>query len=81
MREARAASALDHPNIGTIYDIAETDDRQMFIVMAYYEGETLKQKIERGPLPVNEALDIGVGQGARSADCASGHQASQCHRN
>ena len=60
IREAKAASALDHPNIGTIHEIADTDDGQMFIVMAYYEGETLKQKIERGPLPIKEALDYAV---------------------
>jgi len=58
IREAKAASALDHPNVGTIHEIRETDDGQMFIVMAYHEGETLKQKIERGPLPVKEAVDI-----------------------
>jgi serine/threonine protein kinase/formylglycine-generating enzyme required for sulfatase activity/predicted esterase len=60
IREAKAASALDHPNIGTIHEIAETDDGQMFIVMAHYEGETLKQKIERGPLPLKEAVGIAV---------------------
>jgi serine/threonine protein kinase/formylglycine-generating enzyme required for sulfatase activity len=58
IREAKAASALDHPNIGTIHEIVDTADGQMFIVMGYYKGDTLKQKIERGPLPVNEAVDI-----------------------
>jgi serine/threonine protein kinase len=60
IREAKAASALDHPNIGTIHEIAEMDDGQMFIVMAHYEGETLKQKIERGPLPLKEVVDLGA---------------------
>jgi serine/threonine protein kinase len=60
IREAKAASALDHPNIGTIYEIAETPDGQMFIAMSYYEGETLKQKIERGPLAFKEAVDIAA---------------------
>ncbi len=60
IREAKAASALDHPNIGTIYEIAETEDGQMFIVMAYYEGKTLKKKIECGSLPVKEAVDIAA---------------------
>jgi serine/threonine protein kinase len=43
--EAQTASALDHQNICTIHEIDEIDDGQMFIAMAYYEGETLKQKI------------------------------------
>ena len=60
IREAKAASALDHPNIGTVHEIAETEDGQLFIVMAHYEGETLKQKIERGPLAVKEAVDIAA---------------------
>ena len=42
MQEAKAASALDHPNIGYIHEINETDDGQLFIAMAYYEGDTLK---------------------------------------
>ena len=58
IREARAASALDHPHICTIHEIDETPDGQLFIVMAYYDGETLKKKIERGPLPVDEAVRI-----------------------
>ena len=65
LQEAQAASALDHPNICTIYEINETDDGQLYLVMAYYEGETLKQRIERGPLALNEAVDIAtqVGRG------------------
>ena len=60
LREARAASALDHPNIGAIYGLEETPDGQLFIVMAYYEGETLAQRISRGVLPVREALDFAI---------------------
>src|ERR1700730_4280327 len=48
LREARSASALDHPNIGVIHGIEETDDRQLFIVMAYYDGDTLAQRLNRG---------------------------------
>ena len=50
LQEAKAASALDHPNICTIFEINETDDGQLYLVMAYYEGETLKGRIARGPL-------------------------------
>jgi serine/threonine-protein kinase len=59
-REARAASSLDHSNIGVIYDLEESADGQIFIVMGYYEGETLSQKIARGLLPVSESLDIAM---------------------
>jgi serine/threonine protein kinase len=51
VREAQAASATDHPNICTIHDIDQTDDGRLFIVMAYYEGQTLKQRLEEGPPP------------------------------
>ena len=70
--EAKAASALDHPNICTIHDIDETPDGQMFIAMGYYEGETLKQRIERGPLPAEDALGIAiqVAQGLTKAHAA-----------
>ena len=59
IREAKAASALDHPNIGTIYEIDEIDG-QSFIAMAYYPSQTLKDKIEQGPLSIDEAIDITV---------------------
>ncbi|MFB3133768.1 MAG: protein kinase [Rhodothermales bacterium] len=58
--EAQAASALDHPNICTIHEIGETDDGQLFIAMAYYDGQTLKKKIKQGPLPLDDALDIAT---------------------
>ncbi len=60
VQEAQAASALDHQNICTIYDIKETDDGQLFIVMACYEGETLKDRIEREPLTIEEATEIAT---------------------
>ena len=60
IQEAKAASALDHPNICTIYDIGEADDGQLYLAMAHYAGGTLREKIERGPLALDEALDIAV---------------------
>jgi len=69
VHEAKAASALDHPNICTVYEIDETEDGQMFIAMASYEGESLKEKIELGPLPIEEAIDIAtqISQGLAKA--------------
>ena len=58
VQEARAASALDHPNICTIYEVDETNEGRLFIAMACYEGETLKERIARGPLPLDETFDI-----------------------
>lgn len=58
VEEAKAASALDHPHIATIYEIGEAAGGQLFIAMAYYEGETLRQRIDHGPLSVAEALDL-----------------------
>lgn len=58
--EARAASALDHPNVATIYEIGATGDGRLFIAMAFCEGETLRQRLSAGPLPVDQAVDIGV---------------------
>jgi tetratricopeptide (TPR) repeat protein len=61
VREAQAASATNHRNICVIHNIDETSDGRLFIVMAHYEGETLKQKLERGPLPIAETLEIACG--------------------
>jgi len=57
IHEAKAASALDHPNITNIHEIEETDDGRLFIAMAYYEGETLRERVGRGPLEIAEAGD------------------------
>ncbi len=58
IHEAQAASSLDHPNICTIYEIGETDDELLFISMALYDGETLKDKIAKGPIVIDEAIKI-----------------------
>ena len=59
VREARAAAALDHPNICTVYEIDEVEG-QTFIAMAYLDGESLKAKIEDKPLKLDEALAIAM---------------------
>jgi len=77
IQEAQAACALDHPDICTIFEIDETGDGQLFIAMALYEGETLTRKIERGPLPIEQAVEIAmrVAQGLGRA-----HEAGIVHR-
>jgi serine/threonine protein kinase/tetratricopeptide (TPR) repeat protein/pimeloyl-ACP methyl ester carboxylesterase len=58
--EAQAAAALDHPHICTIHEIGMAPDGRLFIAMPYYEGETLREKIDRGPLNVDEAVELAV---------------------
>ena len=60
VQEAQAASALDHSNICTIYDIKETDAGQTYIVMACYEGGGLDDLLKRGPLPFDKALETAI---------------------
>jgi len=57
VHEARAAAALLHPNICPVYEIAEADGRT-FIAMAHLEGRTLRQRLELGPVPVDQALSV-----------------------
>ncbi|MFA9452998.1 MAG: protein kinase [Candidatus Aminicenantaceae bacterium] len=57
IQEAQAAAALDHPHICTVYEIDEADGR-IFIAMAFVSGQSLKEKLEKGPLEVNEAVGI-----------------------
>src|SRR6516164_1205426 len=59
LREARAASALNHPHICTIYDIGEHEGRQ-FIAMELLEGETLRERISRKPIEMDELLDRAI---------------------
>ena len=58
IQEARAASALDHPNVCTIHEVDEGPDGRLFIAMAFYEGETLRQRIDRGPVTLAQTLDF-----------------------
>jgi non-specific serine/threonine protein kinase len=56
--EARAAAAIDHPCIATVYEIGEAEDGTLFLAMAFYEGETLAARVAQGPLPAPEAMRI-----------------------
>jgi serine/threonine protein kinase len=75
-REARVASALNHPNICTVYDISEYES-QPFLVLELLEGETLQNRIGRGLLSIQEILDYGI-QIADALDSA--HQKGIIHR-
>jgi serine/threonine protein kinase/formylglycine-generating enzyme required for sulfatase activity/dienelactone hydrolase len=77
IQEAKAASALDHPNICTIHEIDATPDDQQFIAMAYYEGETLSKRLKRGSPSVDEALDISI---QIAQGLAEAHKAGIVHR-
>ncbi|MEO7456562.1 MAG: serine/threonine-protein kinase, partial [Gemmatimonadaceae bacterium] len=75
--EARAAARLEHPHVATVYDAGETDDRQLFIAMAYYPGETLRERIARAPLAAGDALRIGA---QVASALAAAHAAGIVHR-
>ncbi len=72
LMEARAASALDHANLCTILEAGESEDGLLFLAMPRYDGESLERRIARGPLPVEEALEI-VLQAARGLAKAHAH--------
>jgi len=76
INEAKAAAALDHPNICSIYEVGEEDDR-VFIVMQYIDGQTLAERIWKSPLPASEVVDIGI-QVAQAL--AEAHAAGVIHR-
>jgi serine/threonine protein kinase/tetratricopeptide (TPR) repeat protein len=69
LAEARAASVLDHPNVCPIHSVEEAPDGRAFICMAWCEGESLKQRLDRGAPSLDEALDIAiqVGRGLEAA--------------
>src|SRR6202011_4012036 len=63
IQEAQAISELDHPNICTVHEFDQTEAGEMYIVMAFYGGESLRNKIKRGPVAVEDAIETTI-QGA-----------------
>ncbi len=84
VREAKAAAALSHPNICTVFEIDDVDGR-MFIAMALIDGESLADRVDRGPLKVKDSVDIaiqvaeGLARRAPGGDRPQGRQARQHH--
>ena len=76
LREAQAAASLDHPNICTVYEIDEAEGRT-FLAMAYVAGQTVREKIRKRPLKLDEALDIAI-QTAQGLQAA--HENGVVHR-
>jgi serine/threonine protein kinase len=76
LHEAQAAASLGHPNICVVHEIDEADGR-LFMAMEYVEGESLKDRVARGPLKIDEALDVAI-QIAQGLDAA--HRKSVVHR-
>ena len=77
LEEARAASALDHPGIGTVHEVGEAPGGGAYIAMASYDGGSLRDRLRHGPLPVEESLAIAV-QVAEALDAA--HARGILHR-
>lgn len=75
--EARAAAALDHPNICTVHEIGEAADGQMYISMPLYEGETLQSRLSRGPLPAATLTHIAL---QVASGLAKAHEQGIVHR-
>ncbi len=78
LEEARAASAIDHPNIATVHEIGETADGRLFITMSYYEGDTLRDRIARETaLSVDSAVNIAL---QTATGLAAAHRKGIIHR-
>ena len=75
-REARTISSLSHPNICTLFDVGSVDDRS-YLVMEYLEGESLADRLAKGPLPIDQVLRLGV-EIASALDAA--HRQGIVHR-
>jgi serine/threonine-protein kinase len=75
--EARTAARLDHPNVATVHDVGEDDEGRLFIAMAYYPGETLRERVARGTLTPEESARIGA---QIAGALAAAHGAGIVHR-
>lgn len=71
LNEAKAAGSLDHPNIATVHEVAETPEGQLYVVMGWQEGQSLQARLGRGPLGVRDALGV-VADVARGLGAAHG---------
>ena len=77
MVEARAAAALDHPNVCTVYEVAEEPDGRAFIALACYDGHTLRERMQEGPLQIEDAVRIARDV---AAGLAAAHHRGIVHR-
>ncbi len=77
LNEAEAVSSLDHNNICTVYEVDETEDDRIFIAMAYYEGETLKEKLKKGSIEFKQAVEIII---QTAEGLLSAHEKAIIHR-
>ncbi|VAW93648.1 Serine/threonine protein kinase [hydrothermal vent metagenome] len=77
LNEAKAVSRLDHANICTLYDIGETDDKQLYIAMPFYDGYTLDKRMCNGPMPLDDtiAICLQISEGLHAA-----HNSGIVHR-
>ncbi len=77
LRECRAAATINHPGVATIYEAGETDDGRLFLASELVDGETLKDRLGRGPMPPAEVIAIGI----QLADAlAAAHAKGATHR-
>ena len=79
LEEARRVARLDHPHVGVIHEVGETDDAGVYLAMACHEGETLADRLRRGPLPLPSSEVLRIGRGIASA-LEAAHAAGIVHR-
>jgi tetratricopeptide (TPR) repeat protein len=79
MAEARRIARLDHPHIGVIHEVSETADAGVYLVMACHDGETLADRLRRGPLPLPSSEVLRIGRGVAAA-LEAAHGAGIIHR-